>query len=62
MLFIDLIKDNLGTIVTLLAVLILVGALVLKLVKDKRAGRHGCSCGCSSCPMSAQCSGNKIVK
>lgn len=55
MLFINFVSQNLGTIVVGAAVLALVVFLALKLVKDKKAGKSGCSCGCSSCPMSTQC-------
>ena len=55
MLFINFVSQNLGTIVVGAAVLSLVVLLILKLAKDKKAGKSGCSCGCSSCPMSAQC-------
>lgn len=59
MLLIDFFKENLGTIAVGAVVLTIVVLLVLKLVKDKRAGKSGCSCGCSSCPMSRGCPGNK---
>ncbi len=55
MLFINFISENLGTIAVGASVLCLVALLVLKLVKDKKAGKSGCSCGCSSCPMSGKC-------
>ena len=55
MLFINFLSENLGTIIVLAAVLALVAFLTLKLVKDKKAGKSGCSCGCSSCPMSGKC-------
>ena len=55
MLLIEFLKNNLGTIAVLLTVLAIVAALIYKLVKDKKAGKSSCYCGCSSCPMSAQC-------
>lgn len=34
--------------------LLIVGAIVWKMVKDKKAGKSSCSCGCDC----ASCSGN----
>jgi hypothetical protein len=53
--FIKFLSENLGTIIVAASVLALVAFLTLKLVKDKKAGKSGCSCGCSSCPMSGKC-------
>ena len=58
MLFVNFISQNIGTIVVFAAVCALVGFLIFKLVKDKKAGRSTCSCGCSSCPMKDGCHGN----
>ena len=55
MLFINFLSENLGTIIVLAAVLALVTFLTIKLIKDKKAGKSGYSCGCSSCPMSGKC-------
>ncbi len=52
---IEFLKNNLGTIAVLAVVILIVALLVVKLVKDKKAGKGGCSCGCSSCPMSGSC-------
>ena len=48
---ISFVSENLGTIAVAAAVLWLVVFLVIKLVKDKRAGKSGCS----SCPVKKQC-------
>lgn len=31
------------------ALALLVGAIVWKMIRDKRAGKGGCSCGCDHC-------------
>ena len=36
------------------AVLLIVAAVIVKMIKDKKAGKGGCSCGCDC----SQCSGN----
>lgn len=32
-----------------------VAAVIIKKVKDKKAGKSGCGCGCSGCPSKGQC-------
>ncbi len=59
MLIIEFVKNNLGTISVLLAVVLIMALLAVKLVRDKRSGKSGCSCGCSSCAFSGSCHGGK---
>ncbi len=56
----DVIIQNIGTIVVFAAVVLLCILLAASLVKKQKNGY--CSCGCSSCPMSAECKGNKNNK
>lgn len=53
----DWIVQNLANIVVCLVLLLAVTLAVVKLVRDKRAGRS--SCGCSGCPAHGACSGRK---
>ncbi len=55
MLFIEFLKNNLGTLFVLAIVVFIVVMLSLKLIRDKRAGKSSCSCGCSSCAMRDKC-------
>lgn len=42
--------SNLATIVVALLVLVALGLAVYKMIRDKREGKHSCSCGgCSGC-------------
>lgn len=49
--------SNLATILISLFLLLIVCAIVLKLVRDKRNGRSSCDCGsgCGGCAMCGQC-------
>ena len=47
--------QNWATCVVIAASAALVTLAVIKIVKDRRAGRSSCGCGCSSCPMSGSC-------
>lgn len=52
--------DNLGTIVVGLLLAAVVTAITIRLVKNKKAGKNSCGCGCQGCAMAGAChSGNK---
>ena len=43
---------------TIIICIVVFGAIALaayKVIRDKRAGKSSCGCGCSSCPMSESC-------
>ena len=48
--------DNIATVLVSLAVAAVVCLIVHKLIKDKKAGRHSCGAGCSSCAACRGCS------
>lgn len=53
------ITENLATIIVGLVILLVVGLIIRKMVRDKRAGKSGCGCGCGSCPSSSMCHSQK---
>lgn len=46
---------NWSTLVIGAALLAVVAAVVIHLVRARRQGKSSCSCGCSGCPMSDRC-------
>ena len=44
-----------GDIVVLLVLALLVGAVVVRMVKDKKTGKGGCGCGCKGCANAPYC-------
>ena len=44
-----------ATVIISMALLAIVAGIVIKMVKDKKAGKSSCGCGCSGCPMSSEC-------
>lgn len=55
----DFILENLASIIVLIVVAVIVGAVVVKMIKDKKAGKSSCSCGCKGCPNSGNCHGHQ---
>ncbi|MBR5273428.1 MAG: FeoB-associated Cys-rich membrane protein [Clostridia bacterium] len=56
---VEWIVSNIASIIILLIVAVIVGAVVFKMIRDKRKGKSSCSCGCGGCPMSDSCHGKK---
>ena len=50
---------NLPTILICAALLLIVGAIVYSLIRNRKKGKSSCGCGCGSCPMSGACHGHK---
>ena len=51
----DLIEKYGGTVLVLAVVTLLVSALTIKLIKDKKKGKTSCGCGCKNCPSAGVC-------
>ena len=48
---------NYGTILVLLAVILIVALVIRGMIKDRRAGRTSCGKNCSHCAMAGKCHG-----
>lgn len=46
---------NLATILICLALIAIVAAIIIGMVRDKKSGKSSCGCGCENCAMSAAC-------
>lgn len=46
---------NWGTLVICLILGAVIALIVLSLVKNRRAGRTSCGCGCADCAMAGRC-------
>ena len=44
-----------GTILVSVIVVAVITAVAIKLLKDKKAGKTSCGCGCKNCPSSGMC-------
>ncbi len=52
------IANNIATILISLGLLIIVFAIIVKLVKDKKKGKSSCGCNCAHCAMAGSCHNN----
>ena len=48
-------SENWATCLVIAAIAVLVALIIIKMIKDRRAGKSTCGCGCASCPMSGSC-------
>ncbi len=48
-----------GTIIVSAILLLIVGLIIYRQIKNKKDGKSSCSCGCSSCAMSEVCHNKK---
>ena len=60
--FMSFITENLGTIAVLLVVIAVVGLIVYKMYKDKKAGKSSCGCKCSGCANAGACHASREKK
>ena len=49
------IKDNLGTIIVTLLLIVMVAAIINKLIQDRKKGISSCGHNCGSCAMAGAC-------
>ncbi len=49
------IAGNMGTILVCLVLILIVGAIVFCMVRNKKKGKSSCGGGCQGCPMSGSC-------
>ncbi len=49
------IAANIPTILICLVLAAIVAAIIVKLVKDHKKGKHSCGCDCSHCSMCESC-------
>lgn len=47
--------EYIGTAIVALILIAIVGAVIIKMLSDKRKGKSSCGCNCGCCPNSALC-------
>ena len=49
------IRENLATVVICAILVLIVAAILVRMVKNKRKGRSSCGCSCADCAMQKSC-------
>ena len=52
---VQFLADNWGNILVVAALAAAVTGILVNMRRQKKAGKGGCSCGCSGCPSSGLC-------
>ena len=52
-------SENIATIMICVALIAVVAAIIVSMVKNRRKGKSSCGCGCADCPMSGSCHSEK---
>lgn len=55
------IVSHMGYIAVTLVLVLIVAAIIVRMVKDKKTGRAGCGCGCKGCANAPYCHPQKNV-
>ena len=48
-------KDNIAAIIICAALIAVIAAIIVSMVRNKKKGKSACDCGCADCPMSGSC-------
>ena len=54
---ISFIMSHMGDILVLGVLALIVGGIIVKMIRDKKAGKSHCGCGCEGCANREFCSG-----
>lgn len=53
------IAENLATIIICLVLAVIVAAIIIGLVRNKKKGKSSCGCDCAHCAMAGSCHNKK---
>lgn len=53
------ITENMGTILVCAFLLLIVGAVIMSLLRDRKKGKSSCGCSCAHCAMYGACHSHK---
>ena len=48
-------KDNIAAIIICAALIAVIAAIIVSMVRNKEKGKPACGCGCADCPMGGSC-------
>lgn len=53
------VQNNIGNLIVCSILLVVMGAIIVRMVKNKKEGKTSCGCGCGSCAISDSCHAKK---
>lgn len=53
------ITENMGTLLVCAFLLLIVGAVIMSLLRDRKKGKSSCGCSCAHCAMYGACHSHK---
>ena len=51
--------NNLGTVITFIILAAVIALIILRIKKDKAAGKSSCGCNCRNCALHGKCHGGR---
>lgn len=51
----EFLANNWGSLLVGAILVVVVGSIVLRQIKNHKQGKSSCGCGCSNCPMEGKC-------
>lgn len=51
--------ENAATVILCALLALIVAAVIVKMLRDKKKGKHSCGCGCEHCALSDSCRKDK---
>ena len=51
----NFLSQNIGTIVVSVILALIVAFVIIRMIKNKKAGKSSCGCGCENCAMANEC-------
>ena len=48
-------KDNIAAIIICAALIAVIAAIIVSMVRNNKKGKSACGCGCADCPMGGSC-------
>lgn len=51
--------NNIGTVITFIILAAVIALIILRIKKDKAAGKSSCGCNCRNCALHGKCHGGR---
>lgn len=55
-------SENWANIVVIVGLVLFAGAIVFRMIRNKKAGKHSCGCDCAACSACCACAKSCVTK